>query len=227
MIKKLLIVIIFLVALQANAQFKIVNDTLYGYGFAGKNSTDFVEIIGETHIIHLGTVPEIIKWVRTVNEFPDPAWTSAVCDIVSCRPPEVDTGSFLFEAGDTGYMSFHFYVKNIKGTGKMVVRFSRANNPSEYVDLVTYGTAWGPLSVNGINTAVTFSSPNPVHDVVNFNNSHIQEGNLEIYNNMGQLIDKMDYYSNISLNLINYPSGIYVIKISNSSFTSFSRIIKE
>lgn len=228
MLKKYIVIfVIGLSTLPVKAQFKIVNDTLYCYAFAGTSPSSFIEIFGETHIIHTGSTAEVIKWVRTVNQLPDPTWTSAVCDIESCKPPEVDTGSFVFEPGDTGYMSFHFYTKNVSASGKMVVRFSRASNPLEYVDIVTFGTTWKPVSINQVTNSITSSTPNPAQNTITFNNNLIEQGKLEIYNAIGQVMAIMDYNNNMTVNIVDLPSGIYTVRISDALYTSFSRIIKE
>lgn len=228
MLKKYLVIfVIGLTALSAKAQFKIVNDSLYCYGFAGTTPSSFIEIYGETHIIHTGSTAEVIKWIRIVNQLPDTTWTSAVCDIISCKPPEVDSDSFIFEPGDTGYMSFHFYSKNVSGSGKMIVRFYRASNPLEYVDIVTFGTTWKPVSVNQVNTSITSSTPNPAQNTITFNNNLIEHGKLEIFNSMGQVMTVMGYSNDMTLNIIDFPSGVYIVRISDSNSTSFSRIVKE
>jgi hypothetical protein len=219
--------VVALASLSANAQFKVEEDTLYAYGFAGTNSLDLTDIPAETHIMHMGLSNEMINWRRTVNDLPDPEWTSAVCDIVFCRGPEVDTGSFMFEAGDTGFLSFHFYPKNIKGDAKMVVRFSRASNPLEYVDVVIMGRAWKPVGISAVNTSVTSVMPNPAKTAVTFSNDKIENGNLEVYNAMGQLVLSTTYANLMTLDIKDFASGIYTVKISDATHTSVSRIVKE
>lgn len=212
---------------KAQSQFRIENDTLYAYDFAGKTPTSFVDIIAQTHIYQTGTSSDLIQWVRSTNQLPNPAWESAVCDIVACRGTDVDTGSFLFEAGDSGKLSFHFYTKNSNASGKMVVRFSRVSNPLEYTDVVIFATAWKPVGINAINNSVTSSTPNPAQNIITISNDLIENGQLELYNAMGQLILSMDYVNNMSVNLEGLMSGIYIVKVADSSQTSFSRIVKE
>src|SRR5690606_7011963 len=117
------------------------------YGFAPMNSSEFVDLNAEVHIKSLSISGERISWVRTIEDLPDTSWTSAVCDIVSCRGPEVDTGSFYFEPLDSGILSFHFYPTVNAGKGQMTVKFYRDNNPLEFVEIVTFIHAWKPVSI--------------------------------------------------------------------------------
>jgi hypothetical protein len=220
------IIVVGLASLTASAQFKMEHDTLYAYGYAG---TDIQNEVGtDNHIISTATSgSEIINWRRTVNQLPDPKWSSAICDILYCRGPEVDTGSFLFDAGDTGYLSFHFYTKDVSGKGKMVVRFSRASNPLDYVDVVVLGTAWKPVGIKDINTSVTSIMPNPAKNEVTLTNNRINNGKLEVYNAMGQIVLTTDYLDQMTLDIKHLANGVYTIKISNASYSSVSKIVKE
>ena len=222
-----LIIICGLAALTAQSQFRIEKDTIYTYDFAGKTPSSFVDIIAETHIYQTGTSPDMIQWVRSTNQLPDPAWASAVCDIVACRGTDVDTGSFLFEAGDSGKLSFHFYTKNVNASGKMIVRFSRVSNPLEYTDVVIFATAWKPVGINTINSSVTRSTPNPAQNAITFSNNMIESGKLELCNALGQVVLSMDYINNMTIDLLNFAPGIYVVKLTDAFHTSFTRIVKE
>jgi hypothetical protein len=228
MFKRITFIFVFVLAsLSAKAQFKIESDTLYAYGYAGTSASDFIDIEAETHIYNLSLGSEVIKWVRTVNQLPDPAWTSAVCDIVSCKGTDVDTGSFLFDPNDTGKLYFHFYTKNVNASGKMVVRFSRAANPLDYVDVVSFVTAWKPLSIDKISNSITNVVPNPAKNSVIFNNDKIEHGKIEILNTLGQVVLSTDFDNHMTVDIRDYNTGIYTVKISNASYTSVSRIVKE
>jgi hypothetical protein len=216
-----------LAGLSANAQFKIEEDTLHAYGYAGKTSAEFVDISTETHIYFLGSTPERIKWVRSTNDLPDPEWTSAVCDIESCKSAETDTGSFMFFPEDSGKLSFHFYTKNVNNSGKMVVRFFRASNPLDFEEVVIFATAWKPVGIDMISTSVTSAVPNPSQGLVRLNNSMIENGKLEMFNLNGQLVFSMDYSNNMEIQMNDFAPGIYTIRISDASNISCSRIIKE
>ena len=228
MLKKIIFIFIFwLATISIQAQFRIENDTLYAYDFAGKTSSSFVDIIAHTRIYQTGIAPERVKWVRSTNQLPDPAWASAVCDIVACRGTDVDTGSFPFEVGDSGQLSFHFYSKNVSASSKMIVRFSRALNPLEYTDVVIFATAWNPVGINPVNHPVTSSSPNPVQNSVRLSNNLIEDGRLEIFNSLGQTVMSIPFNNNMTIDIKDLPAGIYMVKIFDEVHSSFSRVVKE
>lgn len=227
MLKRILFVCFVAVTASLQAQFKITEDTLYAYGFAGTKPTDFFEIYAETHIISLSNSDERIQWIRSTNDLPTADWTSAVCDIVACRSSETDTGSFLFEKGDTGFMSFHFYVKNVKGNGKMVVRFFRTSNPMEYVDIVTFGTSWKPVGIHDLNISMTSVNPNPARNVIQLSNDRIETGNFEILNALGQVVMTGIYVNNMQMDISGISHGVYSLRVYNGFSSSVTRLVKE
>jgi hypothetical protein len=215
-------------AVSAQAQFSVDEDTLYAYGFAGKTSAEFVDIEAETMIRHTGSTPQRINWIRSENDLPSMDWSSAVCDIISCRSAEVDTGSFFFSPGDTGGLFFHFYTKNVNASGKMVVRFSSADNPLDYVDVVTFATAWKPVGLQSVNkNSKTVVTPNPAKNSITFVNDNISAGTIEFYNTVGQVVLTMPYNNEMSVDVSGLSSGVYTVKIASASQASFSKIIKE
>ena len=227
MLKRILTICTVAFAFSASAQFKVTKDTLYAEGFTGTQATDFVEIYGENHIISLSANDQIIRWERTVNEFSAIEWTSAVCDIVSCKAPETDTGSFLLPAGDTGYMSFHFYIKNVRGTGKMVVKFFREAVPTDSVNIVTFGTGWNPASIINLSASATSISPNPAKDYIIPNNSLIKEGRFELLNPLGQVVLSGEYINGRQIDLSGITSGVYSLKVANGVYSSSTKIVKD
>ncbi len=223
MFKRITFIFVFtLAALSAKAQFKIENDTLYAEGFANN-----FDLYAETHIYSLAIGPQLINWQRTLNQLPDPKWTSAVCDIVSCKSVTTDTGSFIFDPGDTGFLSFHFYPTNFNASGKMIVRFSLASDPLQAVDVVINARGWKPVGIDQIQHSVTKATPNPAQNTVTFNNDRIKQGKLEVYNAIGQMVLSLDYNNNMTVDIMDFAPGIYTVKIFDESHTSFSKIIKE
>lgn len=231
MFKKLtLFVFIMASAFGAKAQFTIDEDTLYTYGAAGVVSGDFIDIYAHTVIRSKGSMPETIIWQRIANNLPDPAWSSAICDIISCRPPEISFDSFAFaNGGDTGVLSFHFYVANKSGNGTMVVRFKRASNPLEYVDVVIMARAWDPTSVNSLNIPATKLYPNPSQNLLTVNNAAISEGTVSVLDANGRKVLEMPFSSVCELNVSGLESGVYSVVISgvNGEILSGTKFVKQ
>ncbi len=227
MLKRLLLICTLAFALNSQAQFEIEHDTLYAMGFAGTSFTSFVDLEAHSKIKHTSMSQETIKWVRTTNTLQSSDWTSAVCDIISCRGVEVDTGSFQISGMDSGSLSFHFYPKNVRGTGTMVVRFFRESNPMDYHDVVIFCQAWKPTSINAVDNELTSVYPNPCANMISVNNSVIANGYYSILNSFGQTISASEYVNGMTISTADLSSGVYTIVIKDGVNTSAKQFVKE
>lgn len=228
MLKKITFLFVLISSLSAHAQFTIDEDTLFVSGAAGIDSNEFIDIYAHTVIRNTGSGSQSIVWTRLVNNLPSPKWTSAICDIISCRPPEVSSDSFTFNAsGDTGILSFHFYTKNIDGTGYMTVRFARSNSPLDFKDVVINATAWHPVGVKKYNVLQISAYPNPAKTSIEFVNAAIGSGNIQIYNALGQLIKTSDFNERIVLDIQDLNAGLYTVRIEGENGVSSTTFIKE
>lgn len=227
MFKKITLIIIALVGLNANAQFSIDEDTLYAYGFVGASSSDFSDIYAHTVIRSKAPAPETVKWNRFNVSLPSTEWSTAICDILSCRGPEISSDSFAFSgAGDTGILSFHFYTKNIRGNGSFVVRFSRANNPLDFKDVYINAQGWAPTGVSSSMRTLLNVYPNPVNDFVNINNPLIGKADLKVYNAQGQLVFESAFENSAKVDVSNFTSGLYTIVVQGEKGSTSSTFVK-
>ncbi len=227
MFKKITLIIIALVGLNANAQFTIDEDTLYAYGFVGASSSDFSDIYAHTVIRSKAPAPETVKWNRFNVSLPSTEWSTAICDILSCRGPEISSDSFAFSgAGDTGILSFHFYTKNIRGNGSFVVRFSRANNPLDFKDVYINAQGWAPTGVSSSMRTLLNVYPNPVNDFVNINNPLIGKADLKVYNAQGQLVFESAFENSAKVDVSNFTSGLYTIVVQGEKGSTSSTFVK-
>lgn len=227
MLKRILLICTISLSVGANAQFTIDEDTLHAYGYAAPSALDFADIFGHTILRHQGGAVETIKWVRTDNTLPDAQWSSAICDIINCRAPEVDTGSFQIGGTDTGALSFHFYPKNIRGEGSMTVRFSRASNPLEFVDVVVLCQAWKATSITSVNNSSPILYPNPAVNTLKVELPEIEQGNLEIMDFTGKVVFSGTYVSGQIIDINSLESGAYTLRISNAETVATQQFIKE
>ncbi|MFT6687340.1 MAG: hypothetical protein ACJAX7_000338 [Saprospiraceae bacterium] len=81
-----------------------------------------------------------------------------------------------------------------------------------------------------IDLASTISLyPNPSNDFINISLNKDQLLKIELYNMTGSLLFETDLNSNIyALNISNYPSGTYILRVSNqNNDTINTKIIKE
>jgi hypothetical protein len=227
MFKKITLIIIALVGLNANAQFTIDEDTLYAYGFVGASSTDFSDIYAHTVIRSKAPSPETIKWNRFNVSLPSTEWSTAICDILSCRGPEISSDSFAFTgAGDTGILSFHFYTKNIRGNGSVTVRFARSTNPLDYKDVVILAQGWAPTGVSSSMRTLMNVYPNPVNDFVNISNPLIGKADLKVYNAQGQIVFESAFDRSARVDVSNFSSGLYTIVVQGEKGSTSSTFVK-
>lgn len=228
MLKKISIILCLVLSVnQASAQFTIDEDTLYAFGFAGKTSSDFIDLYGHTVIRSTGPA-ETITWNRISTNYPNVNWSSAICDIISCRPPETSYDSFAFaNGGDTGVLSFHFYVKNYPGQGEITVRFSRATMPTEYKDVVIKTVAWDPVSINALKTTISKIMPNPSSSSVRITNSEVGRSDMRIYSSEGKLVYEGAFSETADVDIRAFASGVYTIMLRGEAAVSVGSFIKE
>jgi hypothetical protein len=216
-----------LVALGAQAQFEVENDTLYATGAAALTTSDFVDVYADVDITSTNFNGEMIKWTRTTEQLPGSGWSSAVCDIISCRGPEVDTGSFYFDGNATGKLSFHFYPDTMAGDGKMIVKFYRASDPLEFVEVVIFADIWHPVSISSKSVEVNSLYPNPSADFVNVSVNQIENGTLNVYNSMGQLVLTQAFSLYAKIDIADLNSGVYSIVVSDAENKAVTKFIKK
>lgn len=227
MFRKITLIIIALVGLNANAQFTIDEDTLYAFGFVGAPSADFSDIYAHTVIRSKAPSPETIKWNRFNVVLPSAEWSTGICDILSCRGPEIGSDSFTFnKAGDTGILSFHCYAKNIRGNGSFTVRFARANNPLDFKDVYINVQGWAPTGVSSSMRTLINVYPNPVNDYVNINNPLIGKADLKVYNAQGQIVYESGFDNNARVDVSSFSSGLYTIVVQGEKGSTSTTFVK-
>ena len=226
MLRNITFICLVMLGLNAKAQFTIAEDTLHIYGYAKANSSDFVDLEVHSKIKSIGLGDEVIKWTRLTNDLPDNDWGTAVCDLISCKTPTTDTGSWLFMAKDSGNLIFHCYPSMVGGDGKMVVRFSRQSNPMEYVDVVVFMEVWKPVSILPVVNSITNVYPNPARSTMVVVNDQMESGSLEVFNSTGQSVLKADYYTGMALDLETLSAGIYTLVVSDGNNRSVRQFAK-
>ena len=88
-----------------------------------------------------------------------------------------------------------------------------------------------PLSVNEYNIIQLDVYPNPAIDMVNIKlNTLNEDADLEIYNMLGKVVMQKSYDFNaesLSIDVSQFTTGVYILKVSNSESTSYKRFIKK
>ena len=88
-----------------------------------------------------------------------------------------------------------------------------------------------PLSVDEYNFIQLDVYPNPAIDIVNIKlNTLNEDASLEIYNMLGKVVMKKSYDFNaesLSIDISEFATGVYILKVSSSESTSYKRFIKK
>lgn len=223
MFKKFTLIISFFLIFtsQLTAQISVKDTVLYKADFSSE-----ADVYANTWIYNLSNSRDTISWNRVTNELSDAAWESAVCDIIQCHGTDINSNTFEMGAGDSGYLSFHFYPKEKRGAGKMVVNFYRTSRPFEGINITITVDVWGAVNVKAIKTNVTDLYPNPSNHSIQIKNESITKGQLMLFNAQGQLIDKKDYVSGETIDISQYPTGVYNITIKDENQLANYRLIK-
>jgi hypothetical protein len=134
-------------------------------------------------------------------------------------------------------VSYSWTIEDIDDTSQIeVVAFVQDNVTKEVYQVATSDTTAG-ISVVGVSDQPLKGSllsfivfPNPANDHLNilFNNPLSEETNLEVYNAVGTLIHAgtiAENESKISLSTHELADGMYLMKITNASGTSFRKFV--
>lgn len=89
------------------------------------------------------------------------------------------------------------------------------------------GTA--PGAVKRIDSEATFYVfPNPSNGIFHLNLKNTNKCNLTLINNLGEVINKFEVYNQtVTLDLSNYPKGIYLLQLNTESGLTTKKIILE
>jgi len=132
--------------------------------------------------------------------------------------------SFQILPGDSVEVTVEF-APLYSSTGTRQVVISILNNSDNYPDyrIAAVGTDVEELS----NNSFILVYPNPTKDILNIKfSSFPDEYNIELYNNHGQLVTQMQSTKRLEkLDLRNYPSGLYHLKVYNYEFSKMEKII--
>lgn len=130
----------------------------------------------------------------------------------------LDNGSAL--AGAAGGIFNSFFSADVTG----------GNNPSGLYAGQTGTTSYGfsTLGVPEFDAANVYIYPNPTNDIINIKLKNQENAIAEIYDLNGRIISQHNIISDIyEINLSNYNTGIYLLKINLNNNIVTKRIIKQ
>jgi hypothetical protein len=197
---------------ELNAQITY-KDTLLNVTDMSTNS----DVYSYTYIYNLSSKLDTILWERTVNNLGDPAWSSAVCDIIQCHANNVSNGEFELSPNTTsstnGYLAFHFYPNGKRGNGQMVVSFHRKSDPNVKTDITTNVTVWGAVNIESRTYRTDYVYPNPAKNTFQLSQTLANLSKIEIVNALGQVVLTTTADANHSVDISNLDAGFYQVRV--------------
>lgn len=193
------------------------------------------EIVSIGRIVNLTSGSFQIRIIRTNVNVPS-GWETAICDIVACYPPEVDSAVALYPPGNND-ISCHFYMDSIPGTGTMTIRAEKVSDPSENYSVV-FGAIATPIGIKQISSTVNEFSlsqnyPNPFNPLTKIKFS-IDKGDyvdLRIYDILGREVKVLISQSmsageyEVEFEAFNMSSGFYYYRLKSGDNVSVKKMV--
>jgi hypothetical protein len=142
----------------------------------------------------------------------------------------IDVSALVQDMTDNPSTSFGFLLrlKNESYYRRLNFASSDHTNSALHPKLVISYTIASSVSKSQIPTFEFNLFPNPASSLLTINVNKLQEEKvfLQIINSMGQIVrQKMDIQSTFSLDVSNYPKGLYFVKLYSDNFVSTKKII--
>jgi hypothetical protein len=155
-------------------------------------------------------------------------WTQCFC-YIQCNPPELDSLRFTLMPGEIAYIGVGFNTDTIPGTGYSRLTVEAVGTAQK--DTLNFSASTYPyvgLKENTLNHSFKLF-PNPVVSEITFSSFSNEEYNVSILDVTGKqlYISSIIHEKNYRLNLMDYPSGEYYIRVRyRSGKTEIQKIIK-
>lgn len=140
-VSKIILIFILLCKIEAKGQ----NFTVSPNPVTGGNESSKYDITTYSYITNNETSTVKYRWKR-IRNVKIKEWKTAVCDIVTCYTPTVDSADFDLNAGQKGPLQGHFYPSNTAGNDTLLVIVFKVSNPAE-VDTVHFYASAGPKGI--------------------------------------------------------------------------------
>lgn len=205
----------FLVNLQLGfGQFVSLTNSNIHFDFEVDESDYYQDIDAKLTLQYTGEDTVRIVWERNIHSLPD-GWETAVCDPNLCYQPGVSTESFIVVPNQIFDLAVHVYPRKIQGdSGKVSVTLYEESNPEETFEY-TYSFENSTMSsVSDKSGSVERPSiyPNPAEDHFFIKNDE-SVVIVEIYNLVGQLVQRRNYLNSKQVNVSDLHPGMYFIKL--------------
>lgn len=157
-------------------------------------------------------------WERNIIEITE-GWLTAVCDVVTCHFPTVESSTFGLKADSLGTLDVHVYTNFVDPNGvdgAAIVEVTVTNLSDE--DDVAVGTYYfnQALSTPERITNALKIYPNPVVSEF-FIEGADDVQRVEIYDISGRLVKEVQSFGQGSINVDDLGNGNYIVRMWNDS----------
>ena len=190
----------------------------------------------KTWVVNIGSIPDHIDIYHSGNYLTHPQEENAITWTVTdnqgtiiAQETLIDENRFDFyhDIPTTDTMNISaLLINEVAGVACFVedVLFWDTNNRWEFLN--------GNVPILGANDFIETTVslyPNPSNELINISFDEDQLSKLELYDVTGKLLFKKDLNTNTyALNIANYPSGTYIVKVFNQNNVSVNKkIIKK
>lgn len=188
-----------------------------------------------------------IRMVRTLENLTS-SWQplgTAICNYVSCYPPEVDTVIAGYGPGITDdTVSFHFYCRDyntntfVHGAGHIKIRAELVSNPTQFIELDFRANTTQTIGITQISSIVKDFSlnqnyPNPFNPTTNINfsipkNEYVS---LRVFDMLGREVkalvsqDLTQGEYQVNFDATGLSSGMYYYSLRAGDYVSVKKMV--
>lgn len=209
------------IASDLNAQFTVSPNPASNNDF----SFDEVDVVANSTITNDSDGPIDVSWYRTIHVLPE-GWETAVCDIVQCYFPWVDSQAFQLEGGAAGNIDVHIYPDGTPGEAIVEVKMVDAANPTDTTDVFfLFNTT---LSVQEQYRQNIRVYPNPTVDQLRIEAGH-EIHTAEIFGTDGRLLKRVMLNGSELIDIAELPRAAYVVRLLDreGELRSSSVVVKQ
>lgn len=141
------------------------------------------------------------------------------------------TSTPVFSPSKNTWSTHHYSFTATSSTHKIGIRLYIATSPSngegEADNFVIHQGNTTSLDLLNPNKLTVY--PNPSNDVFTIHSKELKNASVEVYNSLGELVlhDNNINSEFLEINLLNEPSGIYLLKLMNKDSYIIQKLIKK
>lgn len=137
------------------------------------------------------------------------------------RNPSPISGTSFIDAGIATFGNYIYYIKSVE--------LKTTPSGSYYLEsLGTTDTVYSTVGLSSLEDKIELSLyPNPASEYLTIHTNQVENISLSIMSIQGQLLQEISLNTTVTIDISNYPSGMYLIQSSDKNFSQTWRFVKE